>query len=280
MSKNVVCKADPRQTNIIVSDLNVLPIQLMPKRKNNKNQIRTDAHPKKEKDQKSKMMIAMQIALVAGTIGAVVGGFLISYGNHKIVSVWITFAGVVLIALSGALYLHAEALPSWVALDPSPPPSPQPQSTAGPNQPVNISSINQMGGITAHTVNLRDEEAVSRVAALEAKAKAEADALSAKTKMEANEKARKEVEERPNTIFQQGKPVAKALAMTLDEVNGMAFFPEITNSKEMNVDKPFEYRSFKLQMTHAETMIGASFPDEGKGQIVQGAKCKIIKKAN
>lgn len=98
----------------------------------------------------------MQIALISGGVALGVAGFLISFGHHKISSIWFLFAGVVLSSLGGALYLHAQALPE---LEPhaetSPPQSAStPTSTTMPNQPINISSFNQSGGITAHTVNV------------------------------------------------------------------------------------------------------------------------------
>jgi hypothetical protein len=149
----------------------------------------------------------------------------------------------------------------------------KPAATEQPQQQINITSINQSGNaITAHTVNLGDPKIDFRVAALAA----EADARAAKEKADAQERARNDASERPNTLFQRGKPVAKALAMTLDEAKGVAYFAEITNSVELNSSEPFEYRSFLLKMTHADEMIGMSIPGIEKGQIIRRATCVIV----
>jgi hypothetical protein len=55
------------------------------------------------------METAYFISGVIGTLLLAVGGYLISFGDHKISSIWFFFAGGVFLLLSAALYLHEHA---------------------------------------------------------------------------------------------------------------------------------------------------------------------------
>lgn len=65
------------------------------------------------------MIHLSQVVGILGGIILAIGGFLISYGNHRIASIWILFIGIVLVALSGATYLHAEALSEVINTKPT-----------------------------------------------------------------------------------------------------------------------------------------------------------------
>lgn len=222
------------------------------------------------------MESAFIISGIIGTLLLAVGGFLISFGNHKIASIWIVFAGAMCLLLSAALYLHEHVIKENLTaaarstIDTESPKAMPEKPT--PSQ-TNITSVNQSGNaITAHTVNLGDPKTDARVATLAA----EADARAAKEKAEADEKTRKEEADRPYTIIQHGKPVAKAITCNVDEAKGTAFFQEITNSVTLVPNEPFEYRSYLMTMTHADQMIGMELPDAGKGQIIRCATCVIV----
>ena len=61
------------------------------------------------------------------------------------------------------------------------------------------------------------------------------------------------VRERTN-LYQDGRMVGVAPQATIDENAKTVFFEEISNSRDLNVDKPFEYQTHVLKMTHADTV--------------------------
>ena len=137
-----------------------------------------------------------------------------------------------------------------------------------PQQITNITSTNQSGNaITAHTVNLGNPKTDAFVSALTAEAAAQKEA-----------QAKRAAEERPTTLFQNGKPVGRAMSFTLDESNGVARFPKITNSSDLVIEQPFEYRSVLLRLTHADTMALRSFNGDGTddGKTFTGVTCAIV----
>lgn len=91
------------------------------------------------------MIYSSQASMVVGVIALAVGGYLISFGNHRISSIWILFTGIVFTALSGALYLHAEALPIPESATTKPK---KKRDLTQPIQNNTIKSINQTAGFT------------------------------------------------------------------------------------------------------------------------------------
>ena len=80
----------------------------------------------------------------------------------------------------------------------------------------------------------------------------------------------------PTNLYQDGHSVGVARQATIDENAKTVFFEEISNSRELNVDKPFEYRTHILKMTHADTVYGMLGNAPEKGQIILKAQCSIV----
>ena len=86
-----------------------------------------------EHNQKSNMETAFTIAGIIGGLLLAVGGYLISFGNHKISSIWFFFSGAVFLCLSAALYLHNQAVKESPEQTPAiirSPPAPTPAASS------------------------------------------------------------------------------------------------------------------------------------------------------
>lgn len=117
------------------------------------------------------------------------------------------------------------------------------------------------------------ERAAERLAALEEKERQK----EAKEKAEADARARKAADERPTTLYQQGKPVARASDVVVDEARSVAFFAKITHAAAYNDGEPFEYRSFVLKQTWAENMSSMTLVNgENLGRSFDNVTCAII----
>lgn len=249
-----------------------------------------------------------QISGVLGTIALAIGGYLISFGNHKILSIWMLFGGIILLmlcavlqylkiatrkkksiwifagiglfalfALIGALYLHVEALQTPKATTPKPSTE---QVKAESIHNNTITSNNQtlgFTGINTGTLNLKDPKDDARLKGLESESAIRAD----KAKAEEEAKVKKEADERPTTLFQNGKPVGRASSFTLDEPNGVARFSKITKSNDLVIEQPFEYRAVVLKLLHADVTALRSFNADGTddGKTLSGVTCTIVGRA-
>ena len=108
-------------------------------------------------------------------------------------------------------------------------------------RPVNIVSNHQSGGITAHTVNLMDEDLAARIRALETEAK-EAEEAQAKKNQGA----------RQITLYQDGKNVGTADSPTIDEEKGMVSFGKIVVTVMLRKGSLLQYSSYVLAFERAE----------------------------
>jgi hypothetical protein len=81
----------------------------MPKREAYKNKEDTNRRTNSKHNKHTRMETAYIISGIVGALLLAIGGYLISFGDHKISSIWFFFAGSVCLCLSAALYLHGYA---------------------------------------------------------------------------------------------------------------------------------------------------------------------------
>lgn len=113
---------------------------------------------KKGKKMSSIEVWSFLLSSVFGVLLLAIAGFLISFGDHKTSSIWFGFAGGVFLLLGGALYLQGKASEPLPEIqkpkEEKPKPPPVMENKDSPPPSINITSVNQSGGITAHTVNM------------------------------------------------------------------------------------------------------------------------------
>ena len=79
-----------------------------------------------------------------------------------------------------------------------------------------------------------------------------------------------------DSIYQDGKIVAKIIEGKINQQNNAYFFKEIYNSNNLNLEKEFEFQKFKLKHKRHESGTYLDVTQPHKGKIIENVICEII----